>query len=195
MARTLGRALAAVETWRWVDRPAQRAQWVLRRILPEGPLLRALHGTWLGHALHPALAPLPLAFWLSTGLLDLTGDRTAARRLVLSGVVCALPTAVAGLSELRDLDGPRRRVGYVHLVLNITATACYLTSWRQRRQGRDVAGRAWATAGLLAVNLGAALGGHLAHALETGTGRRGDATAPQFVPERETAVAAVGAHR
>ena len=40
--------------------------------LPRGPVKDALHGTWLGHQLHPVLVAGPIGMWAGAVLLDLT---------------------------------------------------------------------------------------------------------------------------
>jgi uncharacterized membrane protein len=167
----LRRALDKVEGWRWVDFPAGVVQRRIRAVLPDGAVLRALRGERLGHPAHPAVVLLPVGAWLSAGILDLLGERSAARRLVLAGLVFAVPAIATGASEMRDLPERPRRVAYVHLVTNLTATTCYAVSYRYRSRGRTAAGQLWGTLGLVAVNAGGALGGHLAYAQGAGVGQ------------------------
>jgi hypothetical protein len=166
------RVLGEVESLERVDGAAGAVQRWMRGVLPEGRVLDVLRGSWLGHPLHPALVMLPLGSWLSAGVLDLLpGEQAAARRLVLAGLLTAGPAMVAGAAELRDLDGGRRRVGFVHLVANLTAGACYAASYGYRRGGRVAAGRALAMLGLAAVGVGGTLGGHLSYAQGVGVYR------------------------
>ncbi|HEV2891498.1 MAG TPA: Rieske 2Fe-2S domain-containing protein [Frankiaceae bacterium] len=138
------------------------------RVLPKGRARDALHGTWLGHPLHPVLTDVPIGAWWSALLLDvLGGDRTAvaARRLVGAGVLAAVPTAVTGATDwtsLGTLERPRR-VGAVHAVANGTATVLYTASWLARRKGDHAKGRALGFAGAAFLNAGGYLGGHLAY--------------------------------
>jgi uncharacterized membrane protein len=138
-----------------------------------GPILR---GVPIGHALHPLLSDLPLGCWLSAGLLDVlggAGTRPARRRLVGLGLVAALPTAAAGLTEWKSLyDRSTRRTAVVHGVGNVAALLLYLLSWLRRRDGRHAAGTAWGMAGgLLAIFTGY-LGGHLSFGRGVGDGER-----------------------
>lgn len=131
-------------------------------------VLDFLHGTWLGHPLHPVLVDLPIGFWTSSMLLDLFGgERTAsaARQLVGAGVVSALPAALTGLKDWDSLgeERPAKRVGLVHAVNNSIALACYTGSWMARRRGRRGLGVALGLFGQAFALAGAYLGGHLAY--------------------------------
>ncbi|HWH32528.1 MAG TPA: DUF2231 domain-containing protein [Egibacteraceae bacterium] len=131
-------------------------------------LLDALHGTWLGHPLHPVLVDLPIGFWTSSMVLDLLGgERTAAasRQLVGAGVLAALPAALTGLKDWDSLGQERaaKRVGYVHAVNNGVALAAYALSWLARRRGSRGAGVALGVVGSAFATMGAYLGGHLSY--------------------------------
>lgn len=127
----------------------------------------ALHGRWLGHALHPLMTDAPIGFWVSANVLDLVGGkaaRPAASRLVGLGVAAAVPTAVTGLAEW-GATGPReQRVGVVHAAANTVALTCYTASLAARRRGRHGRGVLLGLAGAAATGLGGYLGGHLVSA-------------------------------
>jgi uncharacterized membrane protein len=122
-----------------------------------------LSGRWLGHSLHPLLTDFPLGFWASASLLDIVGtddDADAARRLVGFGILTALPTATAGLSDWSQLDETAdRRTGVAHAQLNTLALALYTLSYLARRRGGR--GRLLGVLGGLAATAGGYLGGHL----------------------------------
>lgn len=164
--------LSSVESLAQVDPPARALQRQVRRVLPEGPVYRALAGSWIGHPLHPLIVLMPVGAWMSAGILDLLPrQQEAARRLVLTGLIGAVPAVAAGLAEYRELDERGRRVGLVHALANLTASACYATSYGLRRRGRTGAGKAAAMLGLAAVSAGGALGGHLTYAQGAGVFR------------------------
>jgi nitrite reductase/ring-hydroxylating ferredoxin subunit/uncharacterized membrane protein len=148
-------------------------------VLPGGGARDLLHGTWLGHPLHPALTDLPIGFWTSAWLLDLTGraeTRTAARHLTGLGVLTAVPTIVSGAADwvaLGEASRPRR-VGAVHAVANGTATVLYAASWLARRKGGHTKGVALGMAGAAAATAGGFLGGHLAYRNGAGVDRTAD---------------------
>lgn len=136
-----------------------------------------LRGDWLGHALHPMLTDLPLGMWMSAAVLDLIGgksSRRAAQRLVGGGVLAAVPTAAAGLSEWESLPHrASRRVATVHAVGNTLVLGLYLRSWLARRSGRQATGVVWGLAGGVLAIVTGYLGGHLSFTLGVGMGERG----------------------
>src|SRR6476469_10987251 len=69
-----------------------------------------LHGTWLGHPLHPVLAQVPIGTWLSAGVLDaIPPMRPAATVLIGVGVTAAVPTATAGAADWTAQEAGVRR--------------------------------------------------------------------------------------
>ena len=152
-------------------------------VLPKGAVKDALHGTWLGHPVHPLLVAGPIGLWAGAVLLDVTGgDRAAARRLVGAGVLTVLPAAATGFADWSEVGAFRRpkRVGLVHAAANVATTAVYAASWLARRRGDDARGRALALAGLGGLTVGGYLGGHLAYTEGVGVNRNADqAPAPR----------------
>ncbi|WP_152189682.1 DUF2231 domain-containing protein [Georgenia satyanarayanai] len=131
-----------------------------------------LLGKQLGHALHPILTDLPIGFWTSSVVLDLTvpGSHRAARRLVGLGVLAAVPTAVTGWAEwARTGKREDQRTGVVHAAANGAAAALFGGSWLARRSGRHGTGKVLSQLGSLALMGGGALGGHLAIGRKVGS--------------------------
>ena len=60
-----------------LDRPVEAVTGIVNRLLPKGELKDVLHGTWLGHPLHPLLTDLPIGTWTSALLLDWLGGADA----------------------------------------------------------------------------------------------------------------------
>jgi len=61
-------AMAAMEHQPWLDPVSETVQPAITRTLAAGGLLgrglkHCLHGTWLGHPLHPVVTDLPLGAW------------------------------------------------------------------------------------------------------------------------------------
>ncbi|OLB64544.1 MAG: (2Fe-2S)-binding protein [Actinobacteria bacterium 13_2_20CM_2_72_6] len=136
----------------------------VRRVVPPGPLADALHGTWLGHPLHPALTDVPIGAWLGAAVLDaVPGQEKAATALVGVGVAAAVPTALAGATDWSELEPEQQRLGLWHGLANAAATTAYAASLVARLRGRHGAGRALAGLGLAAAGIGAYLGGHLTY--------------------------------
>ena len=82
-----------------------------------------LHGTWLGHPLHPAITDVPIGAWLLAGLFDVlwlaapSQNQWAARGtewLVIVGIVGAVGAAVTGMADWSDTYGAERTVGLYH---------------------------------------------------------------------------------
>ncbi|MFL6127813.1 MAG: Rieske 2Fe-2S domain-containing protein [Mycobacteriales bacterium] len=132
--------------------------------LPAPAVRDALHGVWLGHALHPALILVPLGSWVSASVLDLLpGTRRSARALVGLGVLATVPTVAAGAADWSDLHPRQQRIGLVHAATNLVAASLQAASWRARRGGRQARGTVLSLAALGVGGLGAYLGGHLAY--------------------------------
>jgi nitrite reductase/ring-hydroxylating ferredoxin subunit/uncharacterized membrane protein len=153
--------LAATEALDRVGKPL--ATWVGKTV-GTGTAKDLLSGTWLGHPLHPMLTDIPIGAWTSAFVLDIVGGkrgRNAADLLVVVGIVSALPTAAAGLSDWSDTIGEDRRIGTAHALGNVAALSLYTLSWRARRRGRRGRGVLLGFLGAGAASVGGYLGGHL----------------------------------
>ena len=160
-----------------LDPVAEAVNGVVSTVLPRGTVKDALHGTWLGHQLHPLLIAGPIGMWTSAILLDWTGgDRDAARRLVGAGVLAVVPTAASGLADWSELGSAKKpkRVGLVHALANTTTAVLYGASWFARRSGDHDRGRKLALAGAAGLAVGGYLGGHLSYVQGVGVNRNAD---------------------
>jgi nitrite reductase/ring-hydroxylating ferredoxin subunit/uncharacterized membrane protein len=149
------------------------------------PIENALHGKFLGHSLHPAIVGIPIGAWTVAFVLDIADESTGARHLrrgsdwaVVTGLIGAAGSAITGLTDWKDVDGPPRRTGMVHALLNITATALYVASAVQRRRGQRSAGRSLAYAGFGISMAASWLGGHMVSADQIGVEHRAIAEPP-----------------
>lgn len=161
-------AATCVEELNALDGVARQVQDLVHARLRNDAVRDALTGRWLGHAVHPVLTDLPIGFWTSAFTLDLIGgrrSRAAAQRLVLLGVLCALPTAASGAADWSDTTGRARRVGLVHASLNTAAIACFSASWLARRKGRHGRGVMLGLLGSAVATGGGFFGGHLVQRL------------------------------
>jgi len=140
----------------------------VRRAVPPGPVADALHGTWLGHPLHPALSDVPVGAWLSAAVLDAVGEESAATALVGVGLAAAVPTALTGYNDWAAAGREQERLGLWHGLANATAAVTYAASLVARLRGRHGTGRALGGLGLAAASIGAYLGGHLSYRSGTG---------------------------
>lgn len=107
---------------------------------------------------------VPIGCWLSAAVLDIvpTG-RSAPTILTAVGLAGIAPAAAAGWADWADLPPEQARVGLAHAVTNVAAVACYTASLAARLRGRSAKGKLWSLAGLTAVAVSGALGGHVAY--------------------------------
>lgn len=160
----------------WLDTPARALHAAFDPLLGEDgiPAVKdALYGTWLGHPLHPVMTDLPIGFWTSSIVFDAVDQDEAADLMLKLGTVSALGTAVSGVAQwhdLQEMESPRR-LGALHALLNVSATACYGLSWLLRDRDEREAGKALAAAGFALATAGGMLGGDLAYKLGIGVSR------------------------
>lgn len=157
----------AIERAAALDPAAKAAGKAIRDAVPPGPVKDALSGTWLGHALHPALTDVVIGTWTSALLLDLAGGRDAgaADRLIAAGVLAAVPTAVTGAADWADTepaDDGVRRVGAVHALGNVAALGLQIASLAARRRGARRRGITLSLGAGALLGLTGYLGGHMA---------------------------------
>ncbi|MFD4243940.1 DUF2231 domain-containing protein [Streptomyces sp. NPDC058525] len=144
--------------------PAVRVLQRTVRSLPLGEARALLRGRPLGHPLHPVLVQVPIGCWLSAAVVDaVPGSQRAATALTAVGLAGVAPAAIAGWVDWADLPPEQARVGLAHALSNGVAVGCHTMSLTARLRGRGLKGRLWSWAGLLAVGVTGALGGHIAH--------------------------------
>src|SRR3954462_15260355 len=149
------------------DKSLESARTAVNKVLRPQALKDLLHGTWLGHPLHPVLAQVPVGSWVSAGVLDLLPPfRPGGATLIAVGVASAGPTALAGAADWSEQAAGVRRLGAVHAVANTAALGLYVGSLAARSKGRGGLGRALAYAGLGLAGTSAAIRGErsLTHA-------------------------------
>jgi|SRR4051794_28827746 nitrite reductase/ring-hydroxylating ferredoxin subunit len=128
-----------------------------------------LHGTWLGHPLHPVLVQVPVGAWTSAGLLDaIPPMRPAASVLIGAGVATAVPAALSGAADWSEQELGVRRLGAVHAAANTVALSLFVGSLAARARGRGGLGRLLSYAGLGLATGSAAIGGHMSYAQSSG---------------------------
>lgn len=169
LAELSERLVSAVERAEVLDAPAEAVDKAVAWVRP-GAVKDLLSGVPGGHPLHPALVAVPIGSFVGATYLDAVGgDPAAARRLLGLGLASSVPTALTGLSDWSDTRGAERRVGLVHLVVNVTGLGLLTASWLARARGQRTAGAvASGLAGLTVIGVGGWLGGHLAYALGVG---------------------------
>jgi len=159
-----------------------------------------LNGTWMGEPLHVILTDIPIGAWtvalVCDGLELISNNHEfagAADASIGIGLAGALGAAVTGVTDWQDTDAPARRVGLIHGLLNVTATALFATSLVLRKRKSRTSGRILASLGYGVMTYAAHLGGKMVYDYRVGVDRTdGEAFPPDFVammPEAELAEA------
>lgn len=142
---------------------------------PLEPLASFLHGTPLGHPLHPAVTDIPIGAWSLAVIFDAleaSGNPEFARAsdvaigVGLAGGVLAI---ASGMTEWADTKDDPRRLGMAHALLNTVGFSCYVASLVLRGRGNRAAGLATAFAGFAISAFAAYLGGELSFGMRLGT--------------------------
>ncbi len=185
-------AIRYLENSAWLEPAEETVQKAVQRAFPgeQGRRLKdALHGTWFGHPVHPALTDIPLGAWTVAAVLDVVDaasgrNRNAAssRSAVSIGVAGAVAAAATGLADWSETDGPMRRLGFVHAGLNSAALVLYIASLVKRRNGAHSTGRWLGWMGYLTAAASAYLGGHLVYREQVGVNHAPLGDPPEFTP-------------
>ncbi|HEY8469522.1 MAG TPA: Rieske 2Fe-2S domain-containing protein [Longimicrobiales bacterium] len=146
----------------------------------------ALHGTWLGHPLHPVLTDVTIGSWVLGGAFDLVGAVTGSRfarragdTLARVGTAAAVPTALAGVADYSTITQPAAATGALHGMLNAAGLGLYLLSLRDRRNGRRGRGLLFSSIALGVATVSAWLGGHLVYRHRIGVDHSDEFTGPR----------------
>lgn len=170
-------------------RLADALQPAVRALLDgDEPVRRAcknvLHGTYLGHALHPLLTDIPIGAWTVTAVcdaLELTGCeryRDAAGAALTVGAAGAVAAAITGLADWSDTKGEPQRTGMLHALLNTAALGAYVVSLAARKRGARRAALLSAFGGYAVMTVSAYFGGELSFDLQLGVKHSALATEP-----------------
>src|SRR5437016_4813148 len=95
----------SIESTKILDEPAKWVSSAVRSALSPGAVKDALSGTWLGHALHPALTDVVMTCFMGATAADLVAGKAANRvseRMIMLGMGAYVPTAAAGASDWID---------------------------------------------------------------------------------------------
>jgi nitrite reductase/ring-hydroxylating ferredoxin subunit/uncharacterized membrane protein len=150
----------------------------------------ALHGTWLGHPLHPLLTDVAIGGWTTAITLDLV-DQVVGDEVVAAGadgalglgLLGALGAGATGANDWQHTNGASRRVGVAHALLNISATTLFVGSLLARLTDHRSLGRWLARLGFAVSTTSAYLGGHLVFGHQIGVNHAAGHTGPDaFTP-------------
>ncbi|MEX2047588.1 MAG: DUF2231 domain-containing protein [Chloroflexota bacterium] len=149
----------------WADPLGDLMQRIFRAVYGPFPALRdLLHGTWLGHPVHPMLTDVPIGALVIGTVLDVAGQPAAATFAIGVGFVALLAAALSGYADYIDLGGTGKRVGTLHSTAMLLAALLYFVSLGTRLGWWSLfEGGAALTAGLglLFLIVGGYLGGEL----------------------------------
>ena len=113
----------------WADPVGDFLTGLFRAVLrPVPPLKSFLHGTWLGHPLHPLVTDVPVGALTGALVLDLLSLTDGANVMTLLGVLGMVGAAVTGIADYVDSEGKTRRYATLHSLLMFLAGALYLFS-------------------------------------------------------------------
>lgn len=170
----------AISEQDWLDTAGDAIQPAVEKAFKAGgqagkDIKNALHGTWLGHPLHPAITDVPIGAWTTAAVLDgleLSGEKKyapGADAAIAIGLVGAVGAAITGLTDWTGTTQERRKIGMLHGMLNAGATALYTASLvlRRRRKSRGAA-IGLSMLGYGVASVGAYLGGHLVFGKQVG---------------------------
>ena len=143
---------------------------------PGRSLKNLMHGTPLGHPLHPAVTDVPIGAWMVGVVADYVTHYTdrlpaAAGDIALAvGLSAALLAALTGLTDYHETFGHERRVATAHgltmvLVVGLDAVSLALRWWASSSAHPLAVGLS--TAGFAVVLVGGYLGGHLVFGIGT----------------------------
>jgi nitrite reductase/ring-hydroxylating ferredoxin subunit/uncharacterized membrane protein len=144
-----------------------------------------LHGTWLGHPLHPVLTDLTVGAWSLGALFDavaaINGSEHAERMaddLTAIGTASAIPTALTGITEYSTIPRSAADSGALHGLLNSASFLLYLLSLKDRGNGNRSRAVVFSTTAFSFVILSAWLGGELVYRLRVGVNHADSPTGP-----------------
>lgn len=193
-----------LDKWDWGVGIADFYSSVDRFVVRPTWLRSFLHGTWLGHPLHPLLTDVPVGGLTIALVLDLLGIYDGANWATLLGFGGLILAAIAGFVDLDETDGKTRQYAGVHASLMLVAMAFYVFSLAVRygfTPGTPYHATLTAALGYLFIVMGAYIGGDLVftfgnmvdrHAWRSG-GTNWAALDVADVPERQPTKAKAGA--
>ena len=163
----------------WIENGADAAAAGVRRFYgaigsASAPVRNFLHGIWLGHPFHPVVTDIVVGAASTLAVLDVA-EAAGAKQIapaadlaLVTGISSAVVAAAAGVTDWHVIDGTAKKVGFVHMLFNLTGTSLYVASLVARKLGNRSLGRALAFTAYGTLFGGAYLGGHLVFAKKIG---------------------------
>lgn len=145
-----------------------------------------LHGTWLGHPLHPVLTDIVVGAWGFGAVFDLMSLNSksrsaekAADTLTTIGTLAAIPTAVAGIADYSTITRRAMATGGGHGLINGIALVLYILSMWARKAGNRGLGLFFSGMGISLATVSAWLGGELVYKYGVGVNKSIQPTEPE----------------
>jgi nitrite reductase/ring-hydroxylating ferredoxin subunit len=157
----------------WLDTGADAVKQAVQKVYDgmgsaSVPVRNFLHGVWLGHPLHSVITDIVVGAYTTTAILDVGEAGGGEKRLapatdiaLATGILSGLGAALAGITDWHVLKGTPKRIGFLHMLFNLSATALYFASFFARKSGNRGLGRALGWTAYGTIFGGAYLGGHL----------------------------------
>ncbi len=190
--KTLERVPALQEQGLKISRAVHQV--VLGGGTPARKLADVLHGTWLGHPLHPILTAFVIGAWgpgaPSAVLPAVRGDDYAERvadTLATAGPAAAVPTVVTGLADYSTVQKPAVSAPSLHAFLTDVNFALYLLSLRARRRGIRRCGVFYSSLAIALTVVSAWLGGYLVYSKKVGVDHSKAQGPAEWTPALDTA--------
>jgi len=186
-----------IDEQQWLDDASEAIQPAVLNAFKAGgktgnDLKNLLHGKWLGHPLHPIMTDVPIGAWTTAAFLDtleLCGSekyKSGADAAVAVGLAGAAGAAVTGITDWTGTNQIERKAGLAHAMLNVGATALYITSAILRRKQKNrKAAIGLSMLGYCITSLSAYIGGSLVYNQQMGVNH---AAEPEGFPNDFVAV-------
>lgn len=153
---------------------------------PVRTLADVLHGTWLGHPLHPVLTDITIGAWTFGTLFDVLAQvsgrrkmRDAGDTLISIGTASAVPTALVGITDYSTIKDDAVEYGMAHALLNTVTLSLYALSLRARSQRDRSTATTLSVIGLSVTLISAWLGGELVYKKRVGVNHSPTAKRPK----------------
>lgn len=189
------KAVDAIVDQNWLETASEAIQPAVTKAFEAGgetgqEVKDFLHGTWLGHQLHPVMTDVPVGAWTVAAVLDcmeLAGKKEfapGADAAIAVGLTGAVGAALTGITDWSDTSGHNRKVGLLHGLLNTAAAALYGTSLICRSKKSRKTGIGLSMLGYSVAAFSAYLGGHLVFNSQVGVNHTADTSEypKEFVP-------------
>ena len=117
-----------LDRWAWADGLGRFYKSAAGVLFRPRAIRDFLHGTWLGHPLHPLLTDVPIGALTVALVLDLVGAAPGADIATLVGVAGLIAAALAGFADYAHTDDRSHRYGAIHATAMTLSLILYLVS-------------------------------------------------------------------